>query len=191
MRQLAIVFTDFILKKDVISTENYEIYVYGFQRFLELFLNITCSALIAYFLHMEVECLLFFLIFIPLRSYLGGFHLNTYYSCLFFSCFTLAAILSLVKYWTVGFELSIPLYLISATCMKLTGAVNHPNRPVDSEEDADFKKKANTTLAIHALLFLILLIIDSSRFLLLEALVYLLVFSTLIVGRFKYKNEEK
>lgn len=47
MERLSIKLTDYILSKGVIEESEYEIYQYGFQRFLELFINIICSIIIA------------------------------------------------------------------------------------------------------------------------------------------------
>lgn len=188
MKQLSVALTDYILKKNAISTEDYDIYLYGFQRFLELSVNVICSACIAFILHMEIECLLFFLFFIPLRSYNGGLHLKTYYSCLFFSCFTLSIILITIKFSTIGLPISFSLYIITLICIKLIGAVNHPNRPVNSEENAHFIKKSNFTFILSFFASIIFIIIGSRKFLLLEALVYLLVLCTLIIGRLIYHD---
>lgn len=82
MDRLSTKLTNYILLKGVIEENDFEIYQYGFQRFLELFINIMCSIIIAILLNMKLECIVFFLFFIPLRSYSGGFHMEHYLSCL-------------------------------------------------------------------------------------------------------------
>lgn len=189
MERLSIAFTNYILKKEVISKEDYEIYLYGFQSFLELFLNLVCSLCIAAFLHMEVECLLFFLLFIPLRSFNGGLHLKSYFSCLIFSCGTMTVILLIVKYYILKAPVSFSLYFIFMILIKLTGAVNHPNRPVDTEENQTFTHKTDRTLFIGFLIALSFVLLNLKSYIFLEALIYLLVFSTLVISKFTCRNK--
>ena len=86
MNYLSKKLTAYILRKGLISQENTDAYEYGFLYLLEVLVSLFCSIIIAVFLNAEVECLLFFLFFIPLRSYSGGFHTNHYISCLILSC---------------------------------------------------------------------------------------------------------
>lgn len=117
--------TNYILLKGVIEENDFEIYQYGFQRFLELSINIMCSIIIAILLNMKLECIVFFLFFIPLRSYSGGFHMEHYLSCLFLSCLSLTSILCIVKYFSATSPLSCVLYFISLAVIKIIGSVNH------------------------------------------------------------------
>ena len=87
MDRLSTKLTNYILLKGVIEENDFEIYQYGFQRFLELFINIMCSIIIAILLNMKLECIVFFLFFIPLRSYSGGFHMEHYYPVFFYPAY--------------------------------------------------------------------------------------------------------
>lgn len=187
MERLSIAFTNYIIHKKVISKENYEAYQYGFLTFFELILNLICSVCIAVLLHMELECLLFFVFFIPLRSYNGGLHLKSYYSCLIFSCMTMTFILLIVKYFQVSTSVSFCLYVILLLLIKFTGAVNHPNRPVTAEENLSFNQKTNLTLLFSLLFAFCFLIFNLERYLLLEMLIFLLVFSTLVISKLKQR----
>jgi len=191
MERLSIVLTNYILKKEVISKEDYEVYLYGFQSFLELFLNLVCSLCIAFLIHMEVECLLFFLLFIPLRSFNGGLHLKSYFSCLVFSCATMTVILLIVKYYSLNAPVSFLLYLVFMVLIKLTGAVDHPNRPVDTDENQTLTHKTDRTLFISFLAALCFLFLNLENYIFLEALIYLLVFITLILSKISGKNRQQ
>ena len=63
-------------------------------------LSILVSIIVIALFKMPLEGCLFFAIFIPLRSYLGGLHLKTYKSCFLLSLMTLLCILILVKLFT-------------------------------------------------------------------------------------------
>lgn len=183
--------TEYILEKCIIEKYNYEIYQYGFQIFLELSLNILCSIIIAVILDMKIECIFFFLFFIPLRSYNGGLHMDRYLSCFLLSCTTLALTLLIVKHFTLDPIFSYLLYAISVFIIIITGPINHPNREVNSEENIRFKAKSNITLALGFIISITFLLLSNHRYLFLEALVYALVSSTLLIGRLKYVQKCK
>lgn len=183
--------TEYILEKGIIEKCNYEIYQYGFQIFLELSLNILCSIIIAVVLDMKIECLLFFLFFIPLRSYNGGLHMDRYLSCFLLSSTTLTLTLLIVKHFTIEPIFSYFLYAISVFIIIITGPINHPNREVNSEENIRFKTKTNITLALGFIISIAFLVLGNHRYLFLEALVYALVSSTLLIGRLKYVQKSK
>ena len=183
--------TEYILEKGIIEKYNYEIYQYGFQIFLELSLNILCSIIIAVVLDMKIECIFFFLFFIPLRSYNGGLHMDRYLSCFLLSCTTLALTLLIVKHFTLDPIFSYLLYAISVFIIIITGPINHPNREVNSEENIRFKAKSNITLALGFIISITFLLLSNHRYLFLEALVYALVSSTLLIGRLKYVQKSK
>ena len=183
--------TEYILEKGIIEKYNYEIYQYGFQIFLELSLNILCSIIIAVILDMKIECIFFFLFFIPLRSYNGGLHMDRYLSCFLLSCTTLALTLLIVKHFTLDPIFSYLLYAISVFIIIITGPINYPNREVNSEENIRFKAKSNITLALGFIISITFLLLSNHRYLFLEALVYALVSSTLLIGRLKYVQKCK
>ena len=183
--------TEYILEKGIIEKYNYEIYQYGFQIFLELSLNILCSIIIAVIIDMKIECIFFFLFFIPLRSYNGGLHMDRYLSCFLLSCTTLALTLLIVKHFTLDPIFSYLLYAISVFIIIITGPINHPNREVNSEENIRFKAKSNITLALGFIISITFLLLSNHRYLFLEALVYALVSSTLLIGRLKYVQKCK
>ncbi len=140
--------TDYILKKGMITEELTEVYEYGFQCFLEFSLSTLCSIIIAIFLNMLPECLFFFLIFIPMRSFGGGVHMKTYLACFIGSCLLLTSTMLAVKYLSVPIYFSLGLYIISAILVMIIGPVNHPNREVDCQENHTFMRKTYLTLLL-------------------------------------------
>ena len=79
MSRVAKMLADYVLCKGVIIKDEYDLYEYGFQIALETGLSLIISGIIASMLHMIPEGILFFIVFIPLRSYAGGLHLKHYF----------------------------------------------------------------------------------------------------------------
>lgn len=70
-----------------------EIINFGLQATLEISLNLLISILVLFELHMIKEGVVFFLVFIPLRKYSGGYHADTYIKCFIISILTLITIM--------------------------------------------------------------------------------------------------
>ena len=100
MENLCRALSNYLLSHNYISKEQYNIYSYGIQMMFEHGLSILVSIIVIALFKMPLEGCLFFAIFIPLRSYLGGLHLKTYKSCVLLSLMTLLCILILVKLFT-------------------------------------------------------------------------------------------
>lgn len=178
--------TDYILKKNMIQKEDYAIYQYGFQYFLELSAGTFCSIFIAVILNMLPQCLLFFLFFIPMRSYSGGIHLHSYAACFFTSCLVLVSTLFAASYLSIPSTLSFILYLFCAIIIKTTGPVNHPNREVDSQENQVFTTRTNLIMLLHLIIAIIFLLLHQKEGLFMEAMVYFILCITSLIGRIKY-----
>lgn len=188
MEDLAKKLTDYICKKKIIADELVEIYQYGFQCFMELSVSTVCSIIIALFLGMLPECLFFFLLFIPMRSYGGGLHMKTYFACFLGSCFILTSSLLAVKYLTIPIPRSFLLYLLAIILILLIGPVDHPNREVDTQENSIFIKKTYFTMFISFLLALFFIFTSNTRYMFLQAIVFVFISATSLIGRLLYKQ---
>lgn len=109
MGKIAERLADYIIQKGTIKEEEREIYEYGFSIAIEVLLCVITCFSISMMLHTFVEGILFFVIFIPLRSYAGGLHLSSYWSCFSLSCLTFFIIMLLGKY------LTLPIYIALIT----------------------------------------------------------------------------
>lgn len=188
MEYLSRILTNYILKKEIIKQDSYDIYQYGLQCFLEISVSTICSIVIALFLHMLPECLFFFLIFIPLRSFSGGLHLKTYISCFFASILVLISTLLAVKHITVPLFTSFILYIFCAILILFIGPVDHPDRQVDSQENHIFKLKTYFTLFVSLLTAIIFSVRGNGKYMFLQAVVFLFVSITALIGRILYKK---
>ncbi len=86
-----------LLRENVISNSMLEIYQYGFLRMLEIGSAVLTSFAICLIMGMLKEGIIFFAFFVPLRSYLGGFHLGKYWQCYIMSCLTFLLALAVTK----------------------------------------------------------------------------------------------
>lgn len=87
-----------LLEKNYIESSMYDIYKYGIMMLFEVMLSFITSIFICCMMGMFLEGIIFFALFIPIRSYLGGLHMKSYVACFLCSGITMTLILILVKY---------------------------------------------------------------------------------------------
>ena len=132
--------------------------------------------------------LFFFLLFIPMRSYGGGLHMKTYFACFIGSCFILTSSLLAVKYLTIPLPISFALYLFASILILVIGPVDHPNREVDAQENRTFIKRTYFTMLISFLLALFFIFTQNTRYMFLQAIVFVFISATSLIGRLIYKQ---
>lgn len=165
-----------------------EIVQYGIQGLLEIGSNILLSALILYQMHMIPEGIVFFLVFIPVRMFSGGYHMDTYIGCLLFSVITLVGILKIAEFLPFNqLVLFVGVVLMAATIWKLAPVI-HPNRPVSQRERQKISKKLKVSLLIILLFFSILWIVERKHLCRIIFLDFLLILIMLFIGKIKYKE---
>lgn len=183
--------TTYLICKKVIAEDNRAIYQYGFQIGLEVSINTIISIFIAVICHMEIETLVFFLVFIPLRSYAGGLHLGKYVSCLICSCMSLLFLLLIVKYIKIDNLISLGIIAISLILIKLLSPVKDINRPVTQSELVIFDKKLNYCILMIGAMSIIFYCIKVSRMLSMISITTLFMVVILLLGEINYRNSVK
>lgn len=81
MKHISEKLTKYVVKAGAVSEEYYAIYQYGFQIGLEMLCCFIACLAIGIYLHMIPEFIVYTGIFILLRTYAGGIHLNSFSSC--------------------------------------------------------------------------------------------------------------
>lgn len=185
MEKTAFFLTDYVIQKGVIQEEERELYQYGFQRVLEAAINLFISILIAAAMHKIGEGILFFLVFVPLRSYAGGLHLEHYWSCLALSCFTYFLLLLAVPYVTISLYLTIPFILLCILLVWLLYPVEHSNRTIDHVELLVFRKRLKWYLLFDSVLMFLFAFLGKNDYLILILLTLLLVVVSMILGKIR------
>ncbi len=191
MEKVASYLTKYIFSKGVANKELFEVYQFGFISFMEITLSIIISLIIAIWMDMISECLLFFLIFIPLRSFAGGLHLKKYMNCLFFSCFTFVLILITVRYVTLAGTYSCIGSMIFLVIIRLLYPVEHINRPIDNEEKAIFKKKLFIIISMDLFITIFLFVMRWNKLAILETVTLAIIAVTMVIGKLMYNIEIK
>lgn len=191
MRRLSEKLTGYVIKAGAVSEELYAVYQYGFQIGLEMLCCFVVCLSIAIYLHMIPEFIVFTGIFMLLRTYAGGVHLNSFGGC--FICSVVVQTVSLFignKYqFSVGSAWSI--ILISAVLIWKFAPVESISRELDRDE-MEHCKKVTLKIIIGILSFAgVCTFVSNSEIVSLIALTVMVVFVSQCIGIIKYKVEKR
>lgn len=191
MRYLSEKITDYIIKSGAISEESYAIYQYGFQIGLEMGSCFLFSLGIALYLHMIPQFLVFTSVFMLLRTYAGGLHLNSYLGC--FICSTAVQTITLLinSQYTMVFPASWGIILISTALILKNAPVENINRELDAEEKEHCKKVTMKILAGVLSFSVGCTVAELYSIVSLISMTMLIVLFSQYIGMIKYNMEKK
>ncbi len=191
MYRLAVKLTDYILDKGAIRKESYDIYCFGFQTAMEMVSCIVVSLFIALKMHMVLEYAIFLGIFILVRSYAGGLHLDSFWACFFCSCVVQSGVLLAAKNYQLSKIASLIIILSMVLMIKIIKPVEHANRPLEANAKKYFQKKLNMILRGIFFGSIILFAVDGEKYLSLSALTMIVIVASMIIGKWKQKFDNR
>jgi accessory gene regulator B len=178
----------YIVKQGTIDEKDHDLYSYGLLVIVEKGLVILSSIAIAVILGTYVECGIFFLVFIPLRAYAGGLHLEKFWSCFLMSCAVLVSIMLLPKIIIVPVAISLPMTFLLLLYVYSMYPVENANRVIDEAEKRYFKSKLQQFLVIDFALSILVAVLGNDNYLEIIMLTLLCVAATMKIGKIHYNS---
>uniref|UniRef100_UPI004055DAB2 accessory gene regulator B family protein n=1 Tax=Agathobacter sp. TaxID=2021311 RepID=UPI004055DAB2 len=153
MKQITKAIVHQLLDKKLITKQDQELYLYGLNALILLLTNFFTALLLGHFTNHLIEVLVFFLFFIPLRSYAGGYHTKNKITCYFFSNFMILIIIHIptIVSSKTAFSVISLLFFISIAIIILTAPIPNYNRIFDNIEQKVFMKRTRFILFIELL----------------------------------------
>lgn len=145
-----------LVRSNVIKEEDAEIYIYGINQICVSVLNVSSALIIGLILDMFVESIIFMVVYIPLRSFAGGYHAKTPVRCYFASLIIVFAVLILCKYAPFNLILNGSLLVMSLIVIAFLCPVQDNNKPLDNVEHRKYKKISIIILFIEVLVWIIM-----------------------------------
>lgn len=134
-----------LIKHEVIEIEESDLYLYGFKQLLVIVCHLVAYAAIAYRYH-EIWLLLVFLVFfVPLRSYAGGYHTTSQWTCFLVSIATVMGVLMVLKMDGISLQSYKMLAVVSYAIIVMLAPRESGNKPYQEDDKAVYRK---TTLLI-------------------------------------------
>ena len=72
---------NYLFKSEIISEHESEIYIYGFETILSGIIDLFITLFLGLLSKSLINSIVFFLMFVSMRIYTGGYHANTYLKC--------------------------------------------------------------------------------------------------------------
>lgn len=161
MNKAANLLTEFLLKHNIINKEEKDIYNYGFISGIELLFCLIINLLIAMIRNYWVELAIVLAVFIPLRSYVGGIHMKSYFSCLICTTCVINIIIDVSKMVQIQFLHVIFSFLICVTLIAINGCQSDIN---SRYEVLYYRKQSYMSLLVCALFWLFFSFIGKEEF---------------------------
>ena len=132
LKKFSIWIVNWQIKQGNLKQEEQAIYEYAYEILLNQIINLLFASLIAWYFRMPIVVAVFLAIYIPLRSYSGGYHAATNWGCTLVSAFILVLICGV--YPNIPQEIAVlypVLFVISGVCIFLFAPVPDINKPLD------------------------------------------------------------
>jgi len=148
-----------LVSNGTISAEDKEIYEYGLKRIATTILNAVTTLIIGFIFCMIWQSILFMVSYVPLRSYVGGYHARTPLRCYIFSIILTVCVLLSIKYIPHNNILFYALTIISGAVVFVFAPIGDENKPLDETEIKVFKKRTKIILFTEIVLIILFLIL--------------------------------
>lgn len=182
MEWLADKLTDYIIKKDIISRDSYEIYRYGMLTGLEMTLCMVISSFIAIHLKSFLEFVILIAVFFSLRAYVGGIHLKHYLACLICSCLIITLLLVAAHTWNPDLRITVVVTAVAFFLINLLAPAATKDRVNDHEEADFFNKQRKRILFGIAVLDIVFILLGLKVFWSMMMYTMLVVLVSMIIG---------
>lgn len=136
--EIAKILTMRLISYELIEKKNKEMYQYSIQIWLERVIGILAIISLSAIFHVVLETLLFLVFFEKIRKHSGGYHANSFLSCMIGSISLYVGYVKilypLLRQYIIASDIAV---LISGLVIFVIGAVNHPNM---GWNDSEFKR---------------------------------------------------
>ncbi|HHU89594.1 MAG TPA: accessory gene regulator B family protein [Clostridiaceae bacterium] len=151
-------FTDFLLMKGIIESENREIYTYGFVALFSTAINTIIVLTIGIIAGIILESIFFVLMFGILRVYCGGYHAETHISCVLIFIGIYIAAMAIARLLPIEAQSVFSVFagIISFFLIFLLAPIEHKNKPFIDDEEIKFRRMSRIIASVELMSILII-----------------------------------
>lgn len=152
-------FANLMIENNKCKEKEKEIIIYGLQMAMETMLMIITIVVLGFIFGLTKEVLLFFLSFSLIRTYAGGYHLESATACYIASSLVVLTFFMLLKFMNVDymFLASSMMVIVSSIALFKYAPISTKNNPLDNDAKVHFRKKVIINLIIECIIISILL----------------------------------
>lgn len=163
------------LEENTILAEDINIYRYGYILVCEVFVNIIVATIIAGISGEWLLVTLFLVIYIPLRSFCGGWHADKFWKCTIYSNVIIVMIL-ICKEAVISMNnimLLFCVFIVCSICILGLAPVDTVTKPISEDERKKYSKKIRIIMILHFVIYIMMIVMECNE------IVYLITFSYL------------
>lgn len=140
--RIACVIVETQIKAGLLKDEERDIYKYGYVLVIETLLNILVGILIGFVFRAIDTVMIFWLLYIPLRIFCGGWHAKESWQCLIASNVILLFVIRVEEILPSGMPAweAVSLEILLAAVLILLSPVSTKQKPITAREKTRFKR---------------------------------------------------
>lgn len=132
-----------------------ELYQYGFEQGLFMLLNLCTTIVVGVMFNMLLECIVFTIVYLPLRSNAGGYHAKSPLQCYLISTVIISIALLMVSFTAQEPLISCCMIGIGFITVFILAPVEDENKPLEAIEIQVYRGRARLILYILAIAFIV------------------------------------
>ena len=185
--------TEILYKNSAIEKDEKESCLYGIQITTANLINFVIAFGIGFWRESLLEIAVFYVVFVSLRFFCGGYHAKNYGRC--FCLFAITCVLHLVVsnvimvYVKNGVWLWLAAMILLGICIFVKAPIEHKNRPFTTDERALFRKRSIQLYLVWSFAGTIAWLCSVNRLLVCFISVFLIIFIYMLIER--GENDEK
>ncbi len=175
-------------QNSAMTSEDEKIYRYGYVLLCEVFLNLVTALTIGIVFSKTREVIFFLGMYIPLRSFCGGWHADKIWKCTVIS----NAILLLQVYGlknlisNLSIKVMLVIFFLNMICIFFMAPVETEMKKISREEKQIYRKRIKLIFTLHLVIMLIITLGKVNEFIFSMMFVYVIQNIMLFLGVVKY-----
>lgn len=177
----------------IVTDEDEKIYRYGYILLCEVFLNLVIALAIG-IVFSKTKAVIFFLgMYIPLRSFCGGWHADKIWKCTVISnAILLLQVYGLEKLLNhLSIKVMLLIFFLNIICIFFMAPVETEMKRISHQEKQIYRRRIKLIFALHVIITLILTLGNANEFIFSLMFVYIIQNTMLLLEIVKQKNKKK
>lgn len=174
----------------VMTDEDEKVYRYGYVLLCEVFLNLVIALAIGIVFSKTKEVIFFLGMYIPLRSFCGGWHADKIWKCTVIS----NVILLLQVYGIANIKMYLSMsgmllvFFFNMVCIYFISPVDTEMKKISQDEKKTYKRKIKCILVFHVIIAIIMVLSDADKFVFSLMFVYIIQNVMLLMEIIKHRK---
>lgn len=136
---------DFLWKKQIISDDDLEICIYGYELIISSLIGAGLVFILGAILRRLIDTVIFIAVFVSTRQYCGGYHANSYFKCImtFSGVYCVVIALTTIMLNVYGLKVWLLIVIAAGSVIIELSPMENENKPM-----TDHEKRVNRTKSI-------------------------------------------